>query len=419
MRRRNPSLWSILNTLKESESFTKEQLISFQREKLIRLVQHAFDTVPFYRRILKQKNWKNGVESDHFEFTDLPVITKDDLIRLNVEFHSETKFSKRFLCETSGTSGKVLTFFRNEEWDSFNRASIFRGYSWFGVQPWDFNIYFWGYGKRFWSRIKLRLLDRLVNRYRIFEFDEKAMIKVKEKISKAVFIEGYSSMIYELGKSLAGEKLDTSNLRMIKGTSEKVFPHYQDVVESTFGMRIINEYGAAESGIIAFECPNGNMHINMEGVFIEVEADGELLVTNLESYSFPIIRYKLGDSVRLSDPEKRCECGREHPVIEEVNGRVGKVIYGKENRYPSLKLYYIFKGLYFEHDIKINYQGYQEEKGVMELRLDRNLTSKEAQLLAEKITEVFKEDLEIIQVFGKDFRQEQGKLRDFISNFNN
>ncbi|MDX5326376.1 MAG: phenylacetate--CoA ligase family protein [Bacteroidota bacterium] len=405
----------MLHSLKESESFSREQLISLQREKLIRLIQHAFDTVPFYRKILDQKNWKKGVESDHFDITDLPVITKDDLIRLNNEFHSETKFSKRFLCETSGTSGKVLTFYRNEEWDSFNRAAIFRGYSWYGVQPWDFNIYFWGYGKRFWSRLKLRLLDRLVNRYRIFEFDEKAMRQVKDKISKAVFIEGYSSMIYELGKSLAGEKLDTSNLRMIKGTSEKVFPHYQDIVEGTFGMRIINEYGAAESGIIAFECPQGCMHINMEGVFIEVQEDGEILVTNLESYSFPIIRYKLGDSVRLSDPEKRCNCGMAHPVIEEVNGRVGKVIYGRLRKYPSLKLYYIFKGLYFEHDLKINYQGYQDVIGVMELRLDRYLSSKEDQLLTHKIHEVFSDDLKVELVFDQEFREEKGKLRDFIS----
>lgn len=64
-------------------------------------------------------------------------------------------------------------------------------------------------------------------------------------------------------------------------------------MEKAFGAKIISEYGAAESGLIAYECPEcGNMHINMENVIVE-ESEGEIVVTNLLSRSFPIIRYKL------------------------------------------------------------------------------------------------------------------------------
>jgi phenylacetate-CoA ligase len=161
-------------------------------------------------------------------------------------------------------------------------------------------------------------------------------------------------MIYELAKAINRKGSDKyKNIKMVKGTSEKIFDSYQEEVRKAFGKKMISEYGAAETGIIAFECPKGKMHINMETVIVE-EENNEVLVTNLISRSFPVIRYKLGDYIEL-DPGTRCDCGRVHPVIKEVLGRTGKVIYGKSGRYPSLTLYYVFKNLAIEKkaDIKL------------------------------------------------------------------
>src|SRR5699024_3296602 len=121
------------------------------------------------------------------------------------------------------------------------------------------------------------------------------------------------------------------------------------------------------TGIIAFECPQGNMHINMEGVFVETDHEGEILVTNFQSYSFPVVRYRLGDAIKLKDENIKCPCGMKHPIIEEVTGRIGKVIIGKSKRYPSLTFYYIFKNLYFEKGLNLNYQAHQHEPGVIEI----------------------------------------------------
>ena len=67
------------------------------------------------------------------------------------------------------------------------------------------------------------------------------------------------------------------NLKMVKGTSEKIYERYQDEIKKAFGQKMISEYGAAETGIIAFECPSGNMHINMEGVIVE-EINEEIII---------------------------------------------------------------------------------------------------------------------------------------------
>lgn len=102
------------------------------------------------------------------------------------------------------------------------------------------------------------------------------------------------------------------------------------------------------------------MHIMMENVIVE-EEDGEAIITNLISDSFPIVRYKLGDSIVL-DNETVCSCGLKHKIISEVKGRVGKTIYGNESNYPSLTLYYIFKNLAVKYNTMINYQAIQKKK---------------------------------------------------------
>lgn len=75
----------------------------------------------------------------------LPVIDKSVLIRNNGDIQSTYKFDKLQFSETSGSSGKPLLFYRDEEWDSGHRAAVMRGQSWYGIMPWDRNGYLWGY----------------------------------------------------------------------------------------------------------------------------------------------------------------------------------------------------------------------------------------------------------------------------------
>ena len=76
-------------------------------------------------------------------------------------------------------------------------------------------------------------------------------------------------MIYEVAKYVNSKVKPRFNLNLIKGTSETILPHYKSEIQNAFGIPIVSEYGATESGIIAFECPHGKLHINMEGVIVE------------------------------------------------------------------------------------------------------------------------------------------------------
>lgn len=415
-KKRNPLIFKHFKDLKESENWSKEELLKLNEQRLRDLCVFSFNHSPFYKKRFLEVGFDPEKDWSLEGFKKIPFTTKADLISRNEEIHTPSHFfRKRFYVETSGTSGQILTFHRDESWDSFNRASIWRGYSWFGANPWDKKLYFWGYNTAKLKRAKLRLMDFLVNRFRLFDFEPKKLQKLIPKLSQVKIIEGYSSMIYELANVLDGKGVKFPNLCMVKGTSEKIFPHYQEIAQKIYGMRIVSEYGSTESGIIAFECPDGNMHINLEGVFVEKDPeDGGIIVTNLQSYSFPSIRYKLGDQIELADPDFECSCGMKHPVLKEVTGRIGKNIQGSDRNYPSLTLYYIFKNIYFNQDRKIDFQAHQYEKGKLQIWLKEPVTKELRNMILKESNNYFSDiSLELLE--NHDFRQQAGKLRDFVS----
>lgn len=415
-RLRNPSISKWLPFLKESEKWTLASLEAYQLKKLQELVVIAYTNSTYYKNRFDASGIKPSDIQSLKDLKKLPITTKSDLLIHHKEIHASLKFKKFFQANTSGTSGESLKFNREESADSFNRASIFRGYSWYNVQPWERNGYFWGYNFSEKEVLKTRILDSLQNRFRIFNYSKESIDFFTKKLKKAKFLHGYSSMIYETAKIINSQNFrKPSNLKMVKGTSEKIFEAYQEEIIKAFGHRMISEYGAAETGIIAYECPKGKMHINMEGVIVE-EIENEIVVTNLQMYGFPIIRYKLGDYIKLASKTATCECGMQHAIIEEITGRIGQTVYGKNNTYPSLYFYYIFKNLALKQSLLLTYQVVQEEKGKLIFLIEQPLDIRQLNYLENEIAVYFKEDMEFKMEHSQNLTAPNKKLKSFISN---
>lgn len=410
---RNPSIKKWLQFLQESDQWSVDKLEAYQLKQLKELLIFVKSNSEFYKNLYENIDLENINSLDFLK--KIPIVEKRDLLENNSKIHTNFPFKKTIKATTSGSSGESLVFHREEETDSFNRASIFRGYSWYGIQPWEKNGYFWGFNFSFKQRIKTQLLDFLQNRFRVFGYEEQSFQKFVQKLQKSSYVHGYSSMIFQTAKLINERGLQKpKHLKMVKGTSEKIFETYHDEVEKAFGLKIISEYGATESGIIAFECPKGNMHINMEGVLVE-EIDHEIIVTNLQMKSFPVIRYKLGDYIRLAPKEFKCSCGRSHRVLEEVTGRVGESVYGKKEIYPSLYFYYIFKNLVKNQNLKLNYQVIQNKKGELEFYVDQIISEEEILLLEKEIKKYFKEDIVFSIKSNQNLSTKKGKFKSFVT----
>lgn len=412
-RLRNPSIRKWFAFLKQSEIWSREQLEAYQLAQLKELVSFAKENAPYYREKFAE------IDVDSFtsiqDIEQLPMLSKKEVLEHSNEIHTHYNFKKTFTATTSGSSGDPLVYKREESADSFNRASIFRGYSWHQVEPWERNGYFWGFDFSLVQRIKVQLLDSLQNRFRVFDYKEQSFKKFVNKLQQATYIHGYSSMIYQSAKLINEQQLPKpKKLKMVKGTSEKIYDSYKAEIKEAFGVPIISEYGAAETGIIAFECTEGKMHVNMEGVIVE-EIAQQIVVTNLQMKAFPIIRYQLGDYIKLAPKEVTCSCGKAHYILEEVTGRIGKNVYGKAHIYPSLYFYYIFKNLGKKHNLKLTYQIIQKEKGILIFNLEENLTNNELALLKKEIHHYFSDD--ITYKINQNVKKKVGKekTKSFIS----
>ena len=112
-------------------------------------------------------------------------------------------------------------------------------------------------------------------------------------------------------------------------------------LEQAFRCKIMNQYGSNEISNIAQQCPNSpHLHIQYDYVHVDVvdsdgnimlDKEGDILVTNLTSYVFPLIKYRLGDrGCRLSET---CTCGCNLPLMKEVKGRISDSIYTPDGLY--------------------------------------------------------------------------------------
>ena len=115
-----------------------------------------------------------------------------------------------------------------------------------------------------------------------------------------------------------------------------------------------------------------NLHIEMETVILNLqeknfsngEQFGSVIATNLESYTMPFIRYKLGDHVILPE-ENICKCGRTLPLLGEVRGRHDDVL-----DYNGRKYYWNFFYNYMVNMQYIKkYKIVQTIKGSIEFRI--------------------------------------------------
>lgn len=411
--RRNPRIPSNEGFLRESETWSLDRLLDFQHRSLAELIDWACANSPFHRERLS-----GAVDSGTDllgQMIKLPLTDKQ-MLRDNADrIQNRVPGQSDIASSTSGSSGKPLVFRRNLDWDAWHNASVFRGYRWHGIVPWQRNGYLWGYSIPAREMPKVRLLDELQNRFRMFSYDERDMTKFCRKLRSADYLEGYASMVNQLAVFLdtrpeLNERID---LRFIKGTSEKVFESYQQRSERVFGRRMVGEYGSAEGGIMAFGCPAGKMHLNMETMIAET-VNGRMVVTNLVSKSFPVIRYDIGDHVDI-DFSERCDCGRQGYVLREVTGRIGRTIRGRTKAFPSMTLYHVFKTLSKEHAIDVAFQGVQERQGELVVRLERSLHENERKRVSAELERFFSQDMTIELIEAQNLAARGRKTRDFVS----
>lgn len=334
-------------SLSESEH---QQFIENRKKEI---VAYHLQNNPYYKNFVGKEVIEN--------WNSIPVMTKKDFQkplteRLSKEYNEKTVFKNK----TSGSSGDPFIFAKDKYAHAITWASIIYRFGWYGI---DFNrsyqARFYGIPLDFLGYTKERIKDFLGKRYRftIFDLSDKVLENVLKKFQQKKFdyINGYTSSIVLFAKFLQQKNIVLTEvcptLKVCMVTSEMLFEEDKILMEKQFGVPVVNEYGASELDLIAFQNIDGDWQVNAETLFVEIVDDnnlplpygqeGKVVITSLFNKAHPFIRYDIGD-IGILDEKSTLQ----KPILKQLIGRTNDIALlpsGKKS--PGLTFYYVTKSI--------------------------------------------------------------------------
>ena len=370
-----------VDTLNRTQWLSLADMRVLQDEKLRRLVRHAYRNVPYYRARMSELGLRPEDIRGQVDLHKLPLLGKSDIRRhLYFDIMSEDHNKSQILrISTSGSTGEPFVCYADRAQLEFRWAATLRSQEWTGYRFGDRCMRLWhqtlGMSK---TQVAQELADAALMRRRfipVFEMKDEALRDMVRRISgwEPVLLDGYAEALNLLAQYIQTAGGLDRRPRAVMSSAQTLPDQSRRIIEEAFGCRVFDKYGSREFSGIAYECEahNGH-HVVAEGLIVEVLRDGhpaapgevgEVIITDLNNYCMPFIRYRLGDLAVAVDETAPCPCGRGLPRIGNVEGRVQSIIQGSDGRF--------LPGTFFSHYLKEfsfafrHYQVVQEERGAI------------------------------------------------------
>lgn len=434
---RNTKISQTATFLSESEGWARQKIDSYQLEKLRRLIMHAYEHVPYYRRLFDSLSLKPEMICSLQDFQRIPILTKENARRAGDELFATNITRNIKKGKTGGTTGVPLYLRRDANTRSFTWGAYYRWYGSLGIKRGDPIVELWGapevFKSRFYSRLRKIFLQYFQNTMVINSFDlnSKSLPSYVKKIDrfKPRVMRGYLSAILYLAEYLDKNNITMSTPEIVTTTSETLYPHHRSYLEKVFGTRVYNQYGCGECGSIAFESGDTNdLFITREHVVIETindendpvtDSPGRVLLTDLDNYAMVFLRYENGDIATMS--YRKNKDGVDHPVLKEILGREKDTIILRNG---SQVHGVFFTDIFYElNNVDLNtilrFQVYQDTPGSIIFRIESNsvVPGKSVSELEKSLRNFFDEVK--IEIYGSLPRNESGKFKYIISEIKN
>lgn len=221
----------------------------------------------------------------------------------------------------------------------------------------------------------------------------------------------YPSNIVALAQHFDAAGTSPFPLRQIRTISETLSDEDRALIHQAWGCPVVDVYSSSEVGYIAMQCPQSDLHhIMAETVLVEVIDDagqpcaqgeiGRIVLTDLNNYATPLIRYAIGDLAEVGPP---CPCGRGLPTLRRIAGRERNLV-----TMPDGSRHWPLTGRSRYRAVApvVQYQMRQTDRDRIEVRLvlERPLTGTEEA----KLREIMQSALG--HTFALDFRIYQDRL---------
>lgn len=326
------------NLYKITQSYSVEEMKAYQLEKLKNLLNHCLN-VPYYAKIMHKEGINPLIITDLSILDCFPVLTKE-IIKNNYNLFiplNESRIKGIRTSQTGGTTGNIL----NKRNDANTRSSVWgsykRFYDWMGISHSDTVLTYWGghvISHGMGEKIRRGISNKLKHTVAFDAYDTRpevlnSIVKTLNS-GKVKLIRSYPQALYTLALRFR-ERGDRFSVKAIMTTSEPLMTQHRELFREIFGCESFDQYGCGEIGGIAYECQeHKGLHVTEERVILETNNSNELLITDLDNYVMPYIRYWNADQALFSDT--MCSCGRKSRVIEKVLGRTCDYLVGLDGQ---------------------------------------------------------------------------------------
>lgn len=361
------------------------ELRELQERRLRKLVQHAYLHVAYYREKMAALGLRPEQVATLDDLARLPLLGKDDVREhLYFDLLADNKKNRHVLkITTSGSTGEPFVCYADRGQLEMRWAATLRSMEWTGYRFGDRQARLWHQTIGMtWHQVLRERLDAWLSR-RIFvpafemsEADvERALARLRRH--RPVLVDGYAECFSYLAEYARRRAIPALRPRGIISSAQVLPDDQRAVIEETFATRVFDKYGSREFSGIAYECEaHAGHHVVAENYVVEVLTNGrptppgevgEVVVTDLNNFCMPFIRYRIGDLAMAMDPDERCPCGRGLPRLGRIEGRVQSMILGAAGRVvPGSLFLHLFKD--YNHAIR-QFQVVQEVPGAVTLKI--------------------------------------------------
>jgi len=320
--------------LDKNQFLSTDELEELNWSKRQRLLHHAYKTVPFYRDRFRQIGLHPSDIVRPDDWQQIPILTRQDIIQNQRQLISSTIRPKDIIASaTGGTTGNPVKVFHDRRYPVETLG--WRMLDWWGLRPGADAAYAWRLirskkcsqiiNSALWAPTRRLFLDASS----ISINDLTNFISTFNKV-KPPLLQGYVGAIHHLAMFVEDNSLQIHAPTAVWVTSSPVSQIQKNIIECVFRAPLYDQYGGGEIFWLAAQCKAQNgLHIFYDARHIEFVNDygspcspgntGKIILTDLENYAFPIIRYANGDLGRALSP--KCSCGINLPLMDSVKGR--------------------------------------------------------------------------------------------------
>jgi phenylacetate-CoA ligase len=376
----------VFTALRKTQFADATSLEEFQLAQLQRVIWHAYVNVPYYRSAFKQAGVVPQEIRSLKDIEKLPLLSKDDVAN-NVHyglFETNPDWKKLHKIVTSGSTGRPSTSYAEQAQLEIRQGSTLRSAEWTGWRIGDRQMRLWHQtlGMSAIQAFKERFDAFLLKRKFIpaFELTEESLAQLVNQIEdfRPVLMDGYAESLNFLASYTNSGHQISHKPKALMSSAQMLTTQTRDEIEHAMGCKVYDKYGAREFSGIAYECANGAKHVVGDSYIVEIlknnksaniDEVGEVVITDLNNFAVPMIRYRIGD-LALQVQQTLCECGRSFKQIGPIQGRTQALVHCANGRWiPGTFFAHFFKE--YESQV-LFFQVVQEVTGKFDLLIVQN-----------------------------------------------